>query len=107
MKKLMFTVAVSAALLISVSTAQADDAGKKTYQTACMACHGAGIAGAPKFGDKAAWKDRVTQDIATLQDHALKGFKGKTGMMPPKGGRMDLSDADVNAAVVYMVNNAK
>ena len=106
MKKLMITAAVSTALLLSVSTAQAD-AGKKTYQTACMACHGPGIAGAPKFGDKAAWKDRVTKDIATLEMHALKGFKGKTGMMPPKGGRMDMSDADVKAAVVYMVNGSK
>ena len=105
MKKLMMTVAVSTAMLVSVS-AQAD-VGEQTYKTACMACHGAGIAGAPKFGDKAAWKDRVAQDIATLQSHALKGFKGKTGMMPPKGGRMDLSDDAVKAAVVYMVNSSK
>ena len=107
MKKLMITVAASTALLLSVSTAQANDAGKKTFQTACMACHGTGIAGAPKMGDKAAWKDRVTQDMATLESHALKGYKGKTGMMPPKGGRMDLKDADVKAAVAYMVNNSK
>ena len=79
------------------------DKGKKVYDTACVVCHQTGVAGAPKVGDKAAWADRIAQGEATLADHAIKGFQGKTGMMPPKGGRADLSDEDVKAAVSYMV----
>lgn len=84
----------------------AADAGQKLYQTACQACHGAGIAGAPKFGDKAAWAPRIAQGPAVLADHAIKGFTGKAGMMPPKGGS-SASDDEVKAAVEYMVNAAK
>jgi cytochrome c5 len=81
--------------------------GKKVFDTACTACHGAGIAGAPKFGDKAAWAPRIAQGINTLDTHALQGFQGKAGVMPPKGGYTSLSDADVKAAVDYMVSAAK
>jgi cytochrome c5 len=70
-------------------------------------CHGAGIAGAPKFGDKAAWAPRIAQGSDTLHTHALKGFQGKAGMMPAKGGNAALADADVKAAVDYMVSKAK
>jgi cytochrome c5 len=78
------------------------DAGKKAYDSACIACHGAGIAGAPKFGDKAAWTARLGQGANVLHDHAIKGFQGKTGFMPPKGGST-LPDAEIKAAVDYMV----
>jgi cytochrome c5 len=82
------------------------DAGKQLYSTTCVACHGAGIAGAPKFGDKTAWAPRVQQGQNVLYEHALKGFQGKAGMMPPKGGS-SAPDADVKAAVDYMVAAAK
>jgi cytochrome c5 len=82
------------------------DAGKKIYDSACVACHGAGIAGAPKVGDKAAWTARIAQGSATLYEHAIKGFQGKAGFMPPKGGST-ASDADVKAAVDYMVAASK
>jgi cytochrome c5 len=81
--------------------------GKAIYEGACIACHGAGIAGAPKFGDKAAWAPRIKQGIDVLHDHALKGFSGKAGMMPPKGGRMDFTDEQVKAAVDHMVAAGK
>jgi cytochrome c5 len=84
----------------------AADAGKNLYSTACVACHGAGIAGAPKFGDKAAWAPRVKQGSAALYEHAIKGFQGKAGMMPPKGGS-SASDDEVKAAVDYMAAAAK
>jgi cytochrome c5 len=84
----------------------AADAGKKLYDTACVACHGAGIAGAPKFGDKAAWAPRLKEGTAVLYEHAIKGFQGKTGMMPPKGGS-SASDEEVKAAVDYMASAAK
>ncbi|MBU6438923.1 MAG: cytochrome c5 family protein [Betaproteobacteria bacterium] len=82
------------------------DAGKKVYESTCIACHGAGIAGAPKFGDKAEWGPIIAQGMPTLYDRALHGYTGKRGMMPPKGGST-ASDADVKAAVDYMVAAAK
>ncbi len=80
--------------------------GKKVYDTACMACHTAGVAGAPKLGDKAAWEARIAQGEATLYKHALEGFQGKTGFMPARGGS-SASDAEVKAAVDYMVAASK
>jgi cytochrome c5 len=84
----------------------AADTGKKVFDTACVACHGAGIAGAPKLADKGAWDARIKQGTAVLYEHAIKGFQGKAGVMPPKGGAA-ASDADVKAAVDYMVAAAK
>ena len=81
--------------------------GKKVYDGGCVACHGAGIAGAPKFGDKGAWAPRIATGVNTLYTHAIAGFTGKGGMMPAKGGNAALSDADVKAAVDYMVTAAK
>lgn len=78
--------------------------GKSVYETACVACHGAGIAGAPKFGDKAAWAPRIAQGKATLHKHAIEGYQGSAGFMPAKGGRTDLSDDAVEAAVDYMTS---
>jgi cytochrome c5 len=77
--------------------------GKKIFESTCTVCHGAGIAGAPKFGDKAAWGPRLATGIDTLYKVALTG----KGTMPPKGGNKDLSDADVKAAVDYMVAAVK
>ena len=77
--------------------------GKTVYDSACAACHGAGVAGAPKLGDKAAWAPRIGQGIDVLRANAIKG----KGAMPPKGGNTALSDADVNAAVDFMAAQAK
>ena len=76
---------------------------KETYQSACFACHGTGAAGAPKLGDKGAWKSRIAQGKSTLYEHAINGFKG----MPPKGGRGDLSEDTIHAVVDYMVAQSK
>jgi cytochrome c5 len=76
--------------------------GPQVYNTACLACHGAGIGSAPIFGDAAAWGPRVAKGIETLNDHAVNGFTD-VGYMPPKGGRIDLSDAEILDAVAYMV----
>jgi len=78
--------------------------GKATYEMACMICHGAGIAGAPKVGDNGAWAARIAQGMPTLQKHAIQGFQGTTGVMPAKGGRLDLSDDAVMAATEHMVS---
>ena len=85
----------------------ADMSGEEVYTTACSACHAAGIAGAPKFGDAAAWAPRIGQGMDTMVSHAINGFQGKAGYMPPKGGRTDLSDEAVRSAVEYMVDNSK
>jgi len=81
--------------------------GEGVYKGGCVACHGAGIAGSPKFGDKVAWASRIAQGKPTLYEHAIKGYIGKAGAMPAKGGNNALADADVKAAVDYMVAAAK
>ena len=76
--------------------------GEQVYNAACFACHAAGVGGAPKFQDAAAWASRRAQGIATLNQHALQGFQGKAGYMPPKGGRVDLSDEEITSAVAFI-----
>jgi cytochrome c5 len=78
--------------------------GEQVYGQVCKTCHEAGIAGAPKTGDKAAWGPRVAQGEKTMVQHAIAGFQGKTGVMPPKGGSTDLTDEEVHRAVVYLAN---
>lgn len=85
----------------SAKPAAAD--GKQVFDSTCTACHATGVAGAPKLGDQAAWAPRLKQGIETLMQSALKGKNA----MPPKGGNASLSDAQVHAAVEYMVNQAK
>jgi cytochrome c5 len=85
----------------------ADGRGKEVYDGACFICHATGVAGAPKIGDSNDWNARATQGIETLYTHAVKGFMGETGLMPPKGGRMDYSDEDVKAAVDYMIDGSQ
>jgi len=77
--------------------------GKKVYESTCAVCHGAGVAGAPKLGDKAAWASRLKTGVASLYAAALKGKNA----MPPKGGNPALPDADARAAVDYMVGAAR
>jgi cytochrome c5 len=76
--------------------------GEALFKQTCSACHATGVLNAPKFGDKAAWAPRIAQGIPTLVQHAIHG----KGAMPPKGGS-SASDAQVRAAVEYMVNAAK
>lgn len=83
------------------------DMGKRIYSGNCMTCHSPGIAGAPKLGDTQAWSLRISQGLDTLYDHAINGFKGSAGYMPPKGGYASLNDGEVKAAVAYMVFESK
>lgn len=85
------------------STAPAAASGKAVYDGTCQVCHAAGVAGAPKLGDKAAWAPRLGAGVAALQSNALKGKNA----MPAKGGNPGLADTDVKAAVDYMVSQAK
>ncbi|SAK39609.1 cytochrome c family protein [Caballeronia fortuita] len=92
----------SAAPAAGAQSADAAQAGKALYEQVCQACHAAGVLGAPKFGDKAAWAPRLKEPMETVYNYALHG----KGAMPPKGGS-NASDADVKAAVDYMANAAK
>jgi len=81
--------------------------GAETFQMVCSACHGGGLGGAPRLGDHAAWGPRIGQGRAMLYEHALKGFSGKGGVMLAKGGRSDLPDDLVRAAVDYIVRQSQ
>jgi cytochrome c5 len=79
--------------------------GPQVYNEACYLCHAApGVGGAPVIGDTEAWAARVPLGIDTLTEHAINGFQGDAGVMPAKGGRLDLSDAEVRAAVEFMLD---
>jgi cytochrome c5 len=81
--------------------------GPQVYNAACIVCHTPpGIGGAPPAGDAAAWAPRIAQGLDTLHEHAIAGFQGTAGYMPPKGGRVDLSDAEISAAVDYLVEQS-
>jgi cytochrome c5 len=81
--------------------------GTQVYEQVCSACHGLGIAGAPKAGDVAAWGPRIAKGKTVLYDHALHGFTGQTGTMPAKGNRLDIPDALVEEGVDHMISLAK
>jgi cytochrome c5 len=77
--------------------------GKAVYEKTCVVCHAAGVANAPKLGDKAAWAPRV----ATGKDALLKSVVTGKGAMPPKAGNADLKDDDIKAAIDYMLASVK
>ena len=81
--------------------------GQKVYQASCIACHGAGIAGAPMVGNAAAWTSRIEAGADSLYTNAINGFQGSSGVMPGKGGNAALSDDEVKAAVDYMVSQSQ
>ncbi len=95
--------AAPVAAAAAAPSAAAMETGKKIYKTACFSCHDMGVAGAPKVGDNAAWAPRIATGIDALAHSAING----KGAMPPKGGRVDLSDADIRATVEYMVSLAQ
>jgi cytochrome c5 len=92
----------AAAMLAAVAPAAAAD-GKAVYEKTCALCHAAGVANAPKFGDKAAWAPRVATGKAVL----VASVKAGKGAMPPKAGASDLKDDDIQAAVDYLLAAAK
>ena len=87
----------------SVEPVETTLSGPQVYNEACIACHGAGIGGAPTLADAANWEPRIAQGMDTLRVHAVEGYTGQAGYMPPKGGRLDLSDQEVYDAIDYML----
>lgn len=80
--------------------------GPQVYNEACLMCHGSGIGGAPTLDNGDSWSPRIAQGNDTLYDHAINGFTGQSGYMPPRGARMDLTDDEVKSAVDYMIQEA-
>lgn len=101
MKSLIIRSVLVAGSMLLATAAQAG--GKEVYAMTCAACHGTGVMGAPKLADKAAWAPRMATGAAAMHSAAIKG----KGVMPAKGGNSALSDADVIAAVDFMLGQAK
>jgi cytochrome c5 len=102
-------LAAAAAAAVAVPTPVATVmTGPQVYNAACIVCHQPpGTGGAPPIGDVAAWEPRIAQGMDTLHMHAIQGFQGTAGFMPPKGGRVDLSDEEIRAAVDYLVEESR
>lgn len=81
--------------------------GSSTYNKVCALCHAAGVGGAPKPGDKTDWGPRIAQGKDVLYKHAIEGFTGQKGMMPPRGANPALKDEEVKAAVDFMVSKSE
>jgi cytochrome c5 len=77
--------------------------GKAVYEKNCVTCHATGVAGAPKFGDKAAWKEHIAAGLEHMAEIVIHGV----GAMPPRGGNPNLSDAEIHAAVAYIAENSR
>lgn len=78
--------------------------GETVYQQNCMACHGEGVAGAPKLAEASAWKSRLQKGIDAMVTIVVDGVQGYSGTMPPRGGNPDLSDEQIRMAVQYMLD---
>lgn len=109
MSRFVSAALIGAAMLMSGNAFAAYDAaaGKAVYDASCASCHKAGIMGAPKTGDKAAWAPRIAKGMPVMVSNSVKGFKGAKGMMPAKGGNAKLTDVQVGNAVAYMVGQSK
>lgn len=97
------SVGTIVSIAVSIAGPAVAAEGKDVYTKACAACHVAGVANAPKLGDKAAWAPRIKQGSAALVATVIKG----KGAMPPRAGNSTLSDSDIKAAVEYMIGQAK
>jgi len=97
---------VGTVVLAEAGAASGNLSGQQVFAQVCKTCHETGLAGAPKAGDTAAWAPRIAEGEKTLVQHAIAGYQGKTGVMPPKGGNPNLTDDEVHRAVVYLADQA-
>ncbi len=97
-------VGVTTVVALTTETIRAPLSGPEVYNVICFLCHAApGVGGAPVFGDSGAWAPRVAQTAEVIQDHVLNGYTGEAGFMPPKGGRLDLTDDEILEAIDYLL----
>ncbi len=99
--------AQSSTTTMQVAVTEAAVDGQKVYQSACIACHGAGVAGAPMVGNASVWADRIAAGNDSLYANAINGLVGSSGVMPANSGNTTLSDAEVKSAVNYMVSQSQ
>ncbi|MGB0662564.1 MAG: c-type cytochrome [Pontibacterium sp.] len=85
----------------AAAVASGPRSGEEVYKAACVACHGLGVAGAPKFGD-AEWNVRAAKGMDTLMANAINGINA----MPARGTCMNCSDEEIQVAIEYMINSA-
>lgn len=97
----------AAPVAVAAAPAAENTVGKSVFGKVCAMCHAIGAAGAPKPGDKADWGPRIAQGEAMLHKHALEGFTGAKGVMPPRGANAALKDEEVKAAVAFMVDQSR
>jgi len=105
--KTFHTLVTTTLILLASTSNQVLADGQSDFEASCTACHGFGIAGAPKLGDKDNWAPRIEQGIETLYSNAIDGFSGGAGFMPAKGGFGNLSDDQIKAIVDYMVEQSQ
>ena len=98
---------IGTVVIAEAAPASGNMTGQQVFAQVCKTCHEAGIAGAPKIGDKSAWGPRIATGEKTLVQHAINGFQGKSGVMPPKGGNPALTDDQIKATVQWMVDQVK
>jgi cytochrome c5 len=85
---------------VSRTTRAAERTGEQIVSVRCSLCHGTGVNGAPKIGDRAAWIPRLKPGLDVVVRSAINGHGG----MPPRGGLADLTDAEIRSAIIYMFN---
>lgn len=98
--------APKAAAPVVAAAPAVDPGGEKTYKGTCALCHATGAGGAPIVGNKDEWAPRIAQGNDTLYKHAIEGFVGQKGAMPARGTGVSLTDAEVKAAVDYMLGKS-
>jgi cytochrome c5 len=97
------TVEAGGQVVTQKPTVASGEVGKERYEQFCHVCHESGLAGAPKFGDKADWAPRIAEGNAVLLKHAIEGYKA----MPPRGTCTNCSDEEIKQAIDYMIAHSK
>jgi cytochrome c5 len=87
---------------VSIATLGDATKGEAVYNQVCMACHATGVAGAAKLDDKPRWEASAAKGFDVVKTNIIGGFTGEHGVMPPKGGRVDMADQDMIDALAYM-----
>ena len=105
-KEVATSEASSAAAATSNAATPRQEAGEKTYKGTCSICHKSGLNGAPRLDSRQDWEARIAQGNDILYDHAINGYRGSKGFMPPRGSNIKLSEGEVKEAVDYMVAHA-